>query len=58
MLAELKLGSLDELVQKTIPANILREPLCFENESGTTAQAIARTRALNRVSPCPLRAAR
>jgi hypothetical protein len=34
MLSELQLKSIDELVHKTVPANILREPLNF-NETGT-----------------------
>jgi hypothetical protein len=34
MLSELQLKSIDELVHKTVPANILREPLNFK-ETGT-----------------------
>jgi glycine cleavage system pyridoxal-binding protein P len=35
MLSELRLKSLDELVQKTVPANIMREPLNFDKNAGT-----------------------
>jgi len=39
MLSELRLKSLDELVQKTVPANIMREPLSFNESDGLRGES-------------------